>query len=487
MIKRLVQLILILIPVGIFIWLLVIDIAPGGEFVVVHAEGEDSPFIDRILPDDRVLPLQRKGEGESFTTVVDEPTYFSVHFPNTNFNRVVLEVLFDNSTQPILEVGGLVDIFSQAYDLKPLHNLIIENLDWEYVSDGVVTLYQRTKSYDSVADFNEDPPARSQIATYHYDFDVPYRLPHYEPLKGERAIDVSLRGFHKFVTYVKNEPVKIDLEFMDMNRQVGADDVRVSVRNESGEVIYEQKLEDDGNGVDNQISTTRSISVRADGWPEGVYTVDLSGTSDIFWRNITTSLRYVTFVNTIYLGDDVGHLPEPRGTVFYTNAKNFVFQTLHAESTQNIGIGQNEVQVPLSHEKVRASIVDAGVVQGNSPRGDIKIVGDGKFAFSRDAFFDPDPVRLSTLTDLDALGIDYVITSYKSPKRKGNWYEQTAEFDVNEIRDGNNDAKFIFSAPLIGEGQNTVDIHAINLRFEKDPMTFKEFLGAIRERLPFGL
>lgn len=485
--KRLAQLVIVLIPVAIFIWLLVIDIAPGGEFTVTHAVDETSPFIDRILPDERVLPLQRNEQGESFTTLIDEPTYFSVHFPNTNFDRVVVEVLFENTTQSIVEVGALIDIFSQAYDLKPLHNLIIEHLGWKSVSSDDVTLYQRTKTYDSVDEFYEDPPARSQIATYHYDFDVPYRLPHYEPLGGERAIGVSLRGFHKFVTYVKNEPVNLELVFMDMNRQVGADEVRITVRNENGDIVHEEKLGDDGNTVANQISSTRTISLQSNGWPEGVYTVDLSGTSDIFWREIKTSLRYVTFVNTIYLADDVGYLPDPRGTVFFTNAKNFVFETLHAESTQNLGVGENEIQVPLSHEKVRASIDDAGVVQGNSPRGDIKIVGDGKFAFSRDAFFDPDPVRLSALTDLDALGIDYIITTYQSPEREGNWYRQEAIFSVEEVRNEENDATFSFSAPLIGEGQNTVDIHAINLRFEKDPMTFKEFLGAIRERLPFGL
>lgn len=487
MIKRILQLFILTIPIALFAWLLAVDISPGGEFVVLHDVETKTPFIDRILPDDRVLPTQYNSAGQPFTTLVDEPTYFSVHFPNTNFDRVILEVLFDNSHQAILEVGALADIFSQSFDLRPLHNLIIENLDWNQVQGSEVTLYDRNGSYSDIGEFFQEPPARSQIATYHYDFDVPYRLPFYEPLSGERAIDVSLRGFHKFVTYVKDEPVRIELTYMDMNRLIGEDEVRVTVRNENDEIVYEQVMKDDGNTVENQISSTKTIIINDSGWPEGVYSVDLSGTSDIFWREITTSLRYVTFVNTIYLADDVGHLPEPRGTVFFTNAKNFAFETLHAESAQNLGVGENEVQVPLSHEKVRASITDVGVVQGNSPRGDIKIVGDGKFSFSRDAFFDPDPVRLTGLTDLDALGIDYVLTTYTSPDREGDWYKQTAEFEIASIQTEDRDATFTLSAPLIGEEQNTVDIHAINLVFEKDPMTFKQFLGAIRERLPFGL
>lgn len=487
MTRRFIQMLIVLLPIGLFAWLVVLEVRPSGVFAVEHLVNGRTPYIDRILPDDRILPIQYTNQGEPFTTIIDEPTYFSVHFPNTNFEQVELEVLFRNHGQSIFEVGALVDIFSQAYDLKPLQNGTIEELDWPELHEGDMRLFQRHADFASVEAFSQNLPDRSRVATYHYDIEQPYRLADYTPLGGERNIDASLRGFHKFVTYVKEEPVSFSVTFMDMNRKVGADEVKVVVRDEQKNIILERSLDDDGNIDENQISTTRTISFDESGWPEGVYTFELVGTSDIFWRNITTNLRYVTFINTLYIGDDVGHLPDPRATTFYTNAKNFALETLHADAVQRVGIGTEEIHIAHTHEKIRASIEDTGVVEGVTPLGDVKIVGDGKFAFSRDAFFDPDPVRLGPLTDLDALGIDYVVTNYQSPEQEGNWLKQTAVFDIAEIKNQENGATFTFSAPLIGEEQQTIDIHAINVRFVKEPMTASEFLRALRDLLPFGL
>ena len=487
MVRRLIQLIFILIPFGLFGWLLWIDIAPDGEKIITFEMDQISPYVNRLLPDERVLGLQYNEWGEPYTTVIDEPVYFSVTMPHTDFETLDVEIEFANTGQQIVEVGALMDIQSQAFDLRPLQSLLIDGLEWDRVEDDGVALLQRISDYESVDAFLADPPARSEVATYHYDLDTPYRLSSYTPLGHVRTIDASLRGYHQYVTYLKDEPFYLEVEYMDMNRTTGADDGVIRVRNEDDEVMYEYFLYDDGNELENQISDRQTAVIDQSGWPEGVYRVELSGTSDLFWRTITTTQRYVTFINQLYIGDDIGYLADPRATTFYTSAKHLTLETYHSDATQRVTIGSEDVWLPLSHEKVTHTVEDAGVVLGHTPSGDVKITGDGKFAFSSDAFFDPDPISINSFTDIDALGVNYVLTSYESPEVHRRWLKAAGSFDVGDLNSQDGSVTFTFSVPGIQELQETVDVHAINLIFKKEPMSPKEFLHAVRELMPFGL
>ncbi|MFH1712187.1 MAG: hypothetical protein ABH846_03055 [Patescibacteria group bacterium] len=474
-------------PFVLFGWLLVIDIAPSGLRIVNQNVDEASPFRDRLLPDQRVSIVQYDKSWQPYMTVFDDPTYFSVHLPHTEFESVDVEVEFQNTSQPIVELGALVDIFSQAYDLYPLHNLVIEQLNWPSLEVGEITLYQREQKYSSLEEFIQNLPDRSRIATYFYELTAPYRIADYQPFGSEQFFDVSLRGYHKYKTYIKDEDLVAELVYMDMNRTVGADEVALRVRDESDVVVFEQKFNDDSNTTSNQVSTTKTAIIHKTGLPEGVYTVELSGTSDIFWRSIKSPQRYLTFVNSLYIGDDVGHLAEPRSTQFYTNAKNLTFETFHADATQSLTLGSTEVAIPRSHEKIYYSVEDVGVILGHSIRGDLKMVGDGKFSFSKESFFDPDPLKIGSFTDPELSGIDYLITTYQSPKQKGDWLVGSVRFNLDEVKIIDESTIFTLSAPGILALQNAVDVHAINLRFNKSPLTFSGFLQEIRRRLPFGL
>ncbi len=486
MLRRLLQLIIITIPVGLFVWLLAIDIAPSGERTVVWGVDEPSPFIDRPLPDDRILDQQTNGRGEQYVSIVEEPVYFGMHLPHTVFDQMEVTLTFQNDDQPIVELGSLIDIQSQAYELQPLHNRIIDELDWEVIEQDGISLYQRELTYGTLDSFYDDPPERSSVAVYHADVETPYRLSSYQPLGSSQTFDVSLRGYHKFVTYIKNETFDLAVAWMDMNRTTGADEGVIRVRDENDEVVYEHFFEDDDNVTENQISDDGYARIELKDLSEGVYSVELSGTSDIFWRAITTTQRYVTFVNKLYIGDDVGHLPEPRATTFYTNAKHLTVQTLHADATQRLTIGSEDISVDATHEKLFHTVDDAGVVLGHSPVGDIEIIGDGKFAFSRGSFFDPDPVSMNAYTDVDVQRIDYILTTYVSPEQRGDWLIASGTFDLDALY-GQEEVKMTVSVPGIEAFQGIVDVKAIDVTFVKDPLDWKGFLSAARDRLPFGL
>ncbi|PJA45741.1 hypothetical protein CO173_04795 [Candidatus Uhrbacteria bacterium CG_4_9_14_3_um_filter_41_35] len=487
MIKKLFQLLIILTPVLLFCYLVWIDISPKGEFFVHHAVDEISPFIDALQPTERVSVLQYTGQKEAYLALTDDPVYLSLHLPRTKFEKIKIAVEFESKTLPIFEFGPLVDIFSNGFDLRPAQNLIIDNSKWHRLEEGGLTLLERNNNYETISDFFEKLPPVSKIATYAYSLNAPFRVANYEPLTEKKITEVSLRGYHKYLTYLEDEEFYLEIEAMDMNRTTGVDDIVVTVRNHEGIVVLEEKLEDDNNTTENQISSTLKIILQSSNLAPGVYSVELRATTDIFWRKFISAERYMTFINRIYIADDVGYLPERRATSFITNAKQFTFETFHADATQEISLGSMLVDIPKSNEKISVLVKDKGLISANSPGGDIRINGDGKFAFSKDAFFDPEPVNLQATTDLDARDIDYILTAYKAPETRGVWHVAESEFMVDSIVDADNNARLVFSAPEIDSLGGEIWIHAINLTFEKSPLNFEGFLKAVRERLPFGL
>ncbi|MBT4856815.1 hypothetical protein HON52_01345 [Candidatus Uhrbacteria bacterium] len=484
--RLLTQFVIIAVPVVLFLWLLVIDIAPSGERYVTWGVDEPSPFIDRLLPDQRLLEGQTTAQGELYVSIIDEPVYFGMHLPHTDFDEMEVALTFKNDDQPIVELGSLVDIQSQSYDLRPLHNRIIDELDWEVLESDGAYLYQRAGNYASIDEFVESPPERSTVAVYHADLETPYRMESYQQLGVSQTFDVSLRGYHKYVTYIKDETFDLAVSWMDMNRTAGADEGAVRLRNEDGDVLYEHFFDDDENITENQVSDDGYARITYPDLPEGVYSVELSGTSDIFWRAITTTQRYVSFVNKINLGDDVGHLAQPRATTFYTNAKHLTAQTLHADATQRITVGSGVIVVDETHRKMFHDVDDLGVVSGLSPVGDIEIVGDGKFAFSQAAFFDPDPISMNAYSDVDVQGIDYVLTTYESPLQVGDWLVASGLFDLASLR-SLDELKMTVSVPGIETFQGVVDVTAIDATFIRETLDVRGFLSAVRELLPFGL
>ncbi|KKS11100.1 MAG: hypothetical protein UU63_C0017G0020 [Candidatus Uhrbacteria bacterium GW2011_GWF2_41_430] len=274
---------------------------------------------------------------------------------------------------------------------------------------------------------------------------------------------------------------------MDMNRTTGADDAVIRVRNEEDEVMFEYFIKDDGDTIEDQISSDGTAIIGQSNWPEGVYSVELSGTSDIFWRSLETTQQYMTFVGKIYIADDIGYLSNPRATEFYTDAKHLAFETTHADSVQTVRVDGDMIGIAQSHEKYTYTVENAGVVYGYSSVGDLKISGDGKFAFAQSMFFNPDPVELNVYSDINSLGVDYILTSYNLNNQAGDWLASLGSFDLGSLAVIDDTVKFTLSTPGLSEFGGEVDVHSITVRFLKDSMTWREILSGLRDLLPFGL
>lgn len=478
---RVVQTIMVFVPLVLFGWLLNQALVPSGQFAVTKIVGESSPYIDRILPDNRVESVQTDAAGDRVRPVLGDPAFFFVH-PHRGFDEVRADVWFKNDGVPIVELGGLVQPEGEIYDLKPLQNTIIDNSDWHRIRDGQTVLLQREKTYETIDGFLSDPPPRHKISTYHFDLQQPYRIDGYQPRPGLTAIDTSLRGFHTFKTYIKDEPLDFTFEYMDMNRDAGPDPVEIVLFNERNEHVKTVTAEDDGErGDDAFASGLREVQLSVDELPEGVYRVVMRVNKDIFTRRIVTEQHKVVFLNNVYLGDHVGYRENPQTTRFWTEAKSLAFQTHHAERAQDIRVGAETVPLETPYERVEQDVAESGVVRVTVPESDVIVHTTGHVAFAPDRFFNPDPVRLRFDTDFDALGIDYVVADYTPPETRGEWRVASATFDAGILAKDEDTWKFTFSTPGIEDVEGRLNVGRIDMKWTRAPLTAKQLKREIKQ------
>ncbi len=487
--KILLTVLIWLVPVSLFAALAWNYLTPLGQKTVKLEMGHESSYIQRLLPDERVSQVESL-DGDNFVTLLDEPVYFSVTPPPTAFETMRVEVTFDPGETPTLELGALQDVAAQAFDFKPLSNTLLENLDWTRRElGGGLALFTRESDQANAETFFEQPPDRSRVAVYKTEYPEPYRDPSYKSLGRRQTFNVSLRGPHEFLTYIKDEDFDLTVAYTDVNRTYGLDEGYIKVFNEAGDLMTQASFRDDDNVYDNQLTSSfKELRVDGENWPEGVYRISLSGTSDIIWRSFTTTQRYFVIKNRVFIGDDVGQLPQPRSTTVFTNAKRLTYETQHVEGLQTIQAGGQNQVVAAVGGKFTQSLLEPGVLAVTSPVGDVKITGEGKYAFSRDSWFDPDPISLTAFSDLEHGQVDYVLANLAPVTSEGDWRVATAEFDLTTLVQENGAYKFALSAPGIHAVLGDVKIHQVQVTFSRPRLTgseaWTEIKTFVRKLLP---
>lgn len=481
-VEHIVKIPIILAPFAVFLWLFLQDVTPSGQLVMHHDVGAASPFIDALLPDTRAQSVAQGASGD-FQRIIDEPVYASVHLPG-DFQTLTTQLVFKNNGQPIIEAGVLVNDDPMQYDLQPIENTLIDNSTWDRTQENGMILLQRKHAFNSIDDFLANPPARSEVATYHYTLNQPYRLANYQPANALTTIDVSLRGYHEYDTYIKDEPLLVQADYMDMNREYGADPVEILVFNEQGQPVADQVAADDGEiQATSHGSSMRTIALVQNDLPEGVYKVILKADRDIFFRHLTTRQKYMTFTGDVYLGDEAGYKNTPTPVSFWTDAKHISFFTYHADAAQAVTIGSQTLALPEAQVRYADTVTDAGLVSVSAKAGDFTFTQDGKLAFLKSQFFNPDPITLAWNTDLDALGVNYVIARYTPPTTVGGWTVASATFPLSEAMKQGNDIKLVISAPGVATAQKSVDVHELNLTFARTPLNVGQVVDKLKSWL----
>ncbi len=458
-----------------FLWLSWLSSSPSGEREVSWAPGSISPFVQSPLPAERVSEVHDSDRGSS-VTIESEPVYFSVFPPSDDFTSAEVSLEFDPHDAFAVELGGMTNLAAYAFDFHALSNSMLENLSWNVLpnadSSSALMVFAKDDVKAAAQDFALHQPSRSSVVTYRATLPGAYRESSYVPLGHEQTFSISLRGSHEYVTYIKNESFHLALRYQDINRTFGADEGYIRVFDERGTVMLEKAIIDDGNISEDQTYSLHDIVLDGKGWSEGVYRVELSGTSDIMWRQLVASQRYMAFKNRLYVGDDVGYLTNDRKTSFVTNSKTIAFETFHADSAHHVTLGASIVGIPQSHVLTRATIPDNGMIVGLTDAGDIKMTGEGKFAPSAQAFFDPDPRPLTTQTNLEDPTIRYVYANLpESIVNADGWRTASTTFNLADLAKEAGAYKFALSLPGLATDQKTIDVHRFTVTFRKEPIS----------------
>lgn len=460
-----IQFIFIAIPFAVFAYLAEQYFVPSGESVIKHSVEQSSPYIDGLAPSDRV-EQPKKENGIWSQAIISDPVFFFLH-PHRTFSKLSFEIWFQNKIVPIVEFGGRVKTNPENYELKPFHNLLIDNLDWDRITDKNFTLLQRTKNYKTFDEFVSNPPKRDQIAVYKADYPVPLRLPNYQPTSVKQTIDVSLRGNHELKTYIKNETLSFEFEYMDMNRDDGFDPVVAIVFDEQNRPVTDARMPDDENNKRDAVpSQMQKLSLEIPELPEGVYKIVLNASRDIFFRKIHTTQNKLVFLNMVYIGDEIGYRETARPTKIWTASQRFQMQTRHAEGVQDVLIGGKKESVGKPYEMYTFQ-TESGLKDVQIAKGDIEIFVDGVIAFDRLQFFVPDPTAIRPYTEIENSEIEYILTSYIPPRQEGDWLVQTLEFDSEPLVLEKDSWKFTFSTPLIEELKGEVIVKQIDMLWKK--------------------
>ena len=475
-------------PLMMLLWVGVVALDLDGITRAVWMPGRQSPFIHGLRPTSRVQIDEDTGH------ITGDPVYMSVTPPG-DYERATVKLFFRAVGNRMVELGATVNAAAGQIILKPIWHETLEHINWSTIREGDLVLYQREPVFDDVSDFLDAPPELSRIATYHAELPSAKRLPaSWTEGTPASVTSASLRGFHEFVTVTDGSDVVLDVMYMDMNRNLGADPVTIRMY-QDGRLLASAQAEDDGVEADTNASLGRqTLHVSAQKPSPGLIKVELNAGTDIYWRELHLSLPKLTFLSNVTIGDEVGYLPSSRPVSLVTDAQHLTVFTRHAEGVQTIKIGDRVQNIAVPHERYALESYGNGVTTVQIPKGDVVFVTDGLLAFSERAYFDPFPVRLDDRTDLDKLDVDFVLARYRSPDGENGWFTGSATFDVATLERerplGAQDEpvgrasslRFVISAPHIADRDASVEIERVEVVFERSARTIADVIDILKQK-----
>ena len=466
--------------VAVLIWLIAANLVPSGIFKEHWRPDAPSALIGPIVPESRLLPLGIADDGTLYRSLVEEPVNFDVRLPST-FDTATVSVTVAGEPK-IVELGGLASRETWTNDLRPGSNSTIDNLNWTAVRGAGLTLYERHPDFKTVDDFLANLPVTG-VAAYRADVSALVKIPGYVPAKTLATYKTAFRGAASIKVYLQNEPLDFNFRVQDVNRHAGADGF-TAIATLNGATIARAPLADDGNDrADGKLSALRDLRLYADKPVTGIVRIDLPAGDDIVFRETSTKQRKFVFASRFYAADNVGYLKDPAAFSIVSNGRRLYATTTHPQAFQTLAVGSQKLAIDDTNKPFTVSTADDvrrnGLIPIVSTYGDLRLETAGLFAFTKDNFFNPDPLPLTWETDVDKDGINYILTSYVPPSRNGEWRTMTATFDLSKLSVVSRAANFTISVPGINIQQKELRIAAIDVSLKRAPLAENDIWPAI--------
>ncbi len=478
MFKIIVRIVTVLVTAAVLVYLFVRAIVPSGILTTTTDLSGVAPFVSEPKPSGRLADPTRGADGTMRHQLINSPLYLDLIPPST-FGTIAMAVRYRNAGQRMLELGALASSLDDQFVLKPAESVLLDGLPWSRVSSGTLTLLERNKQYGSIDEFFRHQGDRTKVATYRAKVTtLPFSIPDYVAATESRTTVLSLRGSHRMLTYIKNEPLSFSFAIQDMNRVAGADPVIVSVyRDDAEEPIARSVLKDDGDTLDDQRSSPlRTVAVTLADPKEGVYKIEFTATPDVFIRELTTRQTKLLFENRLYLGDHVGYSDTTLPFTVWTNGKRVTARTAHADSVQTVTVGGAKIVVTEPNLDFSTRANGTGPIAVTTPKRDVLLSTNGIFALSPEEWFDPEPYPIEWFTtkdDLDRAGIAYILTTYDPPTVDGSVKTAVAVFDASALARTKEGAfRFVIAAPGIADTHQELQVENVRFTLRREPLSF---------------
>jgi len=171
-ILRIYRILLIMGVLLLFGWLIYKNLIVTGQITIVKDFCQESPFISNLYPENRAGGVEIEN-GFCFQRFFIEPIYFKVKVART-FAKAKVKIIYQNPSQDIFQLGLLqrrIDPLDWKFQLKLLENNFFDNLDWFKLSEQGITLWQKSKKFETIYDFVNNVPVDQKTATFFYQFD----------------------------------------------------------------------------------------------------------------------------------------------------------------------------------------------------------------------------------------------------------------------------------------------------------------------------
>lgn len=108
----------ILFASGTLLWLIAKDLGISGRLDVVYDFSHDSPFIKRLWPPGRVLPIEFQN-GAAVQRMIIDPVFVNVRLPRL-YRDATVEVIFQKPEEQELKIGIRVRPDGWYWEIRPL-------------------------------------------------------------------------------------------------------------------------------------------------------------------------------------------------------------------------------------------------------------------------------------------------------------------------------------------------------------------------------
>ncbi len=422
-----------------------------------------SAWVDPFLPAERVTSPGEQEGGWRGQRILQDPVYSSARIPGV-YDSVDVEMEFRPVRQPLVELGLVKNLDAGEIEFEPLWFEPLQDPSWEEVP-GIGFVQSGVEMGDTRI-----------TAVWHASSSMPLLS---DDDTGMKTTRITLRGAHDFYAVPAGGRVVFRFGIQDVNRSAGRDTVVFRLYRGTEEIGTEAL--GIGGSQDSGLGSVAEKTIEIRDAAPGVYRIQLVMDDEVFIRTITTNAKRWVVGPRLSFGDDVGFEPTTRPGVAWSDSRHLVLQTFHKEGIQDVTFGSDRARVEQTHETYRLDRTDKSFSQQrlDAPSGDIRVIGDGWFAFSPEAWFSPQPRRITDASDPRYEGVRAITTPYKRPVTlEDGWVRGRATFKLTSDQDR---VRLALSAPGLLTRTGAVDIRRVRLTYHRAPLSWDEWWRVVRE------